>query len=361
MKIIRTNLEQRCRVICVSDIHGHCGEFAALLEKCGYKSGEDYLFILGDLVEKGSRNIETIRLVKSVSERSDRVVVLKGNNDTMCGFMAFSDSCEEFMKKLERRPKNTFCEMAKTLGITDFSENFEEKRRRTTEAYSDELNFLEQLPLAAETDGHIFVHAGIENRPDWENSDMWTFLSAPWFLRSSHPLEKYVVVGHFPTYNFSRSGNTNLPIIDRERRIIGIDGGCEVKWAGQLNAFIINKNGSEYSYETVFMPIADGTAVKKDWESGCAVIYCDYERDRLEIIGEEGGFFKVKIIGSGKTGVIPKNLTGYWNNALHGWINLNSFVSVRAGGTFYQYGNIGEYAFGIYENGQVGMIPRECI
>mgnify|MGYP004502485885 FL=1 len=361
MKIIRKNLEERCRIICVSDIHGRCGEFAALLEKCGYKAGVDYLFILGDLVEKGSRNIETIRLAKSLSEQSDRVVVLKGNNDTMCGYMAFSDDRERFMKRLESRPKNTFCEMAQTIGITDFGDNFDEKRQRTAEAYSDELDFLEQLPLALETDGHIFVHAGIENRSDWENSDMWTFLSAPWFLRSSHPLEKYVVVGHFPTYNFSRSGNTNFPIIDRENRIIGIDGGCEVKWAGQLNAFIINKNGGEYSYETVFMPLSDGKTVKKDWVSLNTVIYCDYEKDHLEILGEDGDFLQVKIIRSGKVGRIPKCMTGNWNGALHGWINLNSFVSAKVGETFYQYGNIGKYAFGIHENGQVGMIPQDCI
>lgn len=131
------------------------------------------MFILGDIVEKGRRGIDTVRFIKRLSEESDRVVVIKGNNDTMCGYMAYTDTKEEFLKKQEWRPYNLFCEMAETLGITDFTEDFEEKRRRTAEAFAEEIDFLEQLPLALETDNHIFVHAAIENRPDWENSDMW--------------------------------------------------------------------------------------------------------------------------------------------------------------------------------------------
>ena len=94
----------------------------------------------------------------------------------------------------------------------------------------------------------------VENRPDWENSSEQFVLCTPWWIRSGHALDKYVVVGHFPTYNFARGKNTNLPIIDTDKRIIAVDGGCSVKSAGQINAFIINKDGESYSYDNVFEP-----------------------------------------------------------------------------------------------------------
>lgn len=361
MNIVKTELDESCRIICVSDVHGRCGGMSELLKKCGYKAGEDYLFVLGDLVEKGRRCVDTIHLAQKLSAQSDRVIFIKGNNDTMCGYMAYTDTKEEFMNKIKYRPHNTFCEMAETLGITDFTDDFEEKRRRTAEAFAEEIDFLEQMPLALETDNHIFVHAGIENRPDWENSGMWSFLSIPRFARCSHCSEKYVVVGHWPTYNYAVSNNTNLPIVDEKKRIISIDGGCEVKWAGQLNAFIMHKNGSEYSYETVFLPLGEEMTIKKSYESPYETIYCDHENEQLEIIEENGDMLTVRLASNGKTGIIPRDFTASWDGALHGWSNLNSFISVKKGSSFWKYGYVGDFAFGIYENGQVGLIPSDCI
>jgi len=40
-------------VICIADIHGNYTAFKRLLEKVNYNKDEDYLFILGDLLERG--------------------------------------------------------------------------------------------------------------------------------------------------------------------------------------------------------------------------------------------------------------------------------------------------------------------
>lgn len=69
----------------------------------------------------------------------------------------------------------------------------------------------------------------------------------------------------------------------------------------------------------------------------------------------------VRLASNGKIGIIPREFTGFWGGALHGWCNLNCFISVKKNGTFWKYGNVGDYAFGIYENGQVGLIPSNCI
>ena len=82
MRTVKLTLPEQYRIICVSDIHAHCDDFKALLDKCGYRPESDYLFILGDILEKGRQNIETLRFVKKLCE-NPKCICLQGNNDTM--------------------------------------------------------------------------------------------------------------------------------------------------------------------------------------------------------------------------------------------------------------------------------------
>ncbi len=127
MKKIDVDLPERARIVCISDIHGCIDEFCKLLKKCEYDVGKDYLFILGDILEKGEHNIAVLQKVIELSKYPN-VYVIKGNNDIDCPNMAFYDSKEIFLERLKRRPYNAFVEMGQTLGITDFTDDFEEKR-----------------------------------------------------------------------------------------------------------------------------------------------------------------------------------------------------------------------------------------
>ena len=60
--------------------------------------------------------------------------------------------------------------MAESIGITDLTTDFDNKRNAVNQKFAKELSFVSGLPTAIETEKHIFVHAGIENRTDWENS-----------------------------------------------------------------------------------------------------------------------------------------------------------------------------------------------
>lgn len=359
MEIIRPELPQDCRVICISDIHANCAEFKRLLEKCKYEKGRDWLFILGDIAEKGRDNIETIRFVMELCGDS-KVICIKGNNDTMCGRMAFYDSKERFHERLKSRPHNTFVEMGKSIGIDDFGDNFEKKRQRVNEAFSQELNFMETLPLAIETKKHIFIHAGIENRPDWENTEERFALTQPWYLRLEHQSPKTVVCGHFPTYNYRRAGFTCLPVFDGKKRMICIDGGASTKWAAQLNALIITFGGNVYEYETVSVPFGEKKTAARSVHSDCKPVYLDWENHTLAVIDRNKDFLYVRIDQTGECGLIAESHTGYWDGKLHGWLHLGSFLSARAGESFYVSGETEEYYFGITEKSQTGFLPKSC-
>ena len=360
MKIQKICLPENCRIICVSDIHAHCDDFEALLKDCRYDAEKDYLFILGDILEKGKQNVKTLRFVQNLC-KNPKAVCIQGNNDTMCLRMAFADTQEEFLRRLECRPYNVFVEMAESMEISGFATDFEEKRQAVVSAFASELEFIRNMPLAVETDGHIFVHAGVENRPDWENSAEEYVQSASWYIREKHCLDKFVVVGHYPCYNFARSKNSNLPIVDFEKKMIDIDGGCEVKWAGQLNALIIEKQGGNYSYSTVFKPLVPERRVIKDSAPDGHYTYLDVEKSDLEIISSDGEFLLVKNRFDGSVGKIPARCTGEWGGKLHGWINLNAFLSVSKGEKFFVYGEIGEFFFGLAQDGQMGLVDKSCI
>ena len=359
MYIVRPSLPAKCRIICVSDIHTYLDDFKALLTRCNYDSKTDYLFILGDIIEKGTNNIAALNYVQSLCQ-NPKTIFIQGNNDTMPYHMAYSDDQARFLDRLKYRPTNTFTQMAETLGITDFTESFEQKRQRVAEAYRSQLDFLQSAPLAIETKDFIFVHAAIENRPDWENSDPRVMQARHWFLRCEHCQPKTVICGHYPTYNFKRGNNSNLPIFDTGKRIIDIDGGMGTKTAMQLNALIININGGSYDFETIFHPHGREVTIKTGFTTDKTPKYVDWESHYISVIQDQGEFLLVKNETTGETGVIPESFTGTWDR-LHAWIHLDSFVSVKAGESFFIGCETENHYFGMTQNGKVGFIPKSAV
>lgn len=360
LNIIRPTLPEHCRIICVSDIHTHWRELEKLLEKCSYKKGEDFLFILGDILERGEDNIAVLRYVMELA-KAPRVYVIGGNNDTYVTGLALRYGDEKFLERFSAKPDCCFGEMAKTLGISDFSTDTAAKRRAVYEAYKAEIEFIHSLPDAIETEEHIFVHAGLEGE-NWTEMKSFRHMLIPRFIDKENPTDKTIVCGHFPTYAIGRR-NSNLPLFDTERRIIDIDGGAGVKPAAQLNALIINKNGIDHSYRTEFLPIGEAKTVTDDHDGSEDWIYADFEQHRFERVDEPApeGFGVFRNLDTGEKGVAPYCMSGEWGGILHVWGNLNTFPSVRKGEPIWIFAEYGEYCWCITANGEVGSVPRKII
>lgn len=361
LNIIRPTLPKRCRIICISDIHTHWRELDSLLKQCGYKKGEDFLFILGDILERGVDNLGALKYTMELCE-NERVFAIEGNNDTYVTGLALRYDDKRFLERFAAKSECCFGDMAKALGISDFETDTTAKRKAVYEAYKTEIDFIYNLPEVIETEDFIFVHAGILDKPDWENCDHYDVMLIKRFADKAHRSPKTVICGHFPTYAIGRQ-NDNLPIFDEQRRIIDIDGGAGVKLAAQLNALIINKNGSQYSYETQFLPLGEKRTVTADCQSNGKWIYADFELHRFERLNEPApeGFAMFRNLDTGDKGLAPECVSGEYDGTLHVWGNLDSFPAVHKGEPIWTFTEYGEYCWCITAKGEVGNVPKRAI
>lgn len=331
-KIINVDLPPRCRVIAVSDIHQSGDLILKLLDKCGYDTNADFLFILGDILERGDDGFKALRNVMKLCE-NERVYCLMGNNDTLFYEMTYTDTHEQFLKWLKNKPNNAFVQAARMIGFTDLSEqNIENVRQAVKEHFKAELDFLGGLPTAIETQDFIFVHAGLDERADWQETEETDMLCKWRYLDCENLTNKWVVVGHFPTYCFEASKNTPMPIIDADKKIIDIDGGIGVKAFGQLNALIIQKDGGDISFETQFADNYKSAAVQEDFLSNEEYIFAHPYYYNYSFVDKDEDFTTIHIETTGETGRLLNELVyKKQDGSPQCWYNLNTLANVRKG------------------------------
>lgn len=236
--------------------------------------------------------------------RNENVHVIRGNVDRWCDFLVFHDNIDEIMDYIQNRPINILTDWVKLEGIDIVNkENYKGITDVVRVKYSRQMAWLKNLPLAIETEEFIFAHAGIDNIPDWKQSDYKYVFFCDEFCKWGHQVDKWVVVGHWPAYNYAESGLTCFPFINKEKKIISVDGGCNVKFGGQLNALIVDKNkGISFSYKSVddFPKGKILFDVKGDLTS---FVKSDYRHPQVEVLESGENFSKCRMISSEKIGL----------------------------------------------------------
>ena len=241
VKVKRLQSPSKGRTICISDIHGNLNIYKKLLNKVKYQPGIDRLMLLGDLVEKGEKNLETLHFVMNQSKHED-VHVIMGNCDFICKNVLFAYRLDFLKDVLLQRKQSLIHEMANQIGIsldinTDMSWYTHEIRKH----FLDELCFCNDLPHVIDTDSHIYAHAAIMNETTF-GDDFREVMTTHFFLNKNMHFHKKVIVGHLPVTEYCHSIASFDPIYDGSTNVYSIDGGNVVKKAGQLNALIFDKN-----------------------------------------------------------------------------------------------------------------------
>jgi len=249
-KIKKVSIPDNSRIIVISDIHGDIDLLKKLVKKVDYHQG-DYLVINGDMCEKGANSKEVVRYMMDLSLNHPNIYVTEGNCDALIEELLNENPA--LLIYLARQKYSLLNEWLEELDfvLTEVT-TVQEIKQLLMKHFTKEINWLMNLPTAIETEQYIFVHAGLEDIENWQETDRDIALSTPSFFEKNHQANKYVVVGHWPVVNYSTDLPSDNPIIDENKKIIAIDGGNMVKPTGQLNALIIKDDTFSYTYVDSF-------------------------------------------------------------------------------------------------------------
>ncbi|SHG50143.1 metallophosphoesterase [Ornithinibacillus halophilus] len=361
INVQKLSLDNKKRTIIISDIHGNLPLLIELLNKVNYTK-EDYLFINGDLCEKGPNSLEVVRYIREIMIESKQVYVNKGNCDILHRYVFEGvDGIRNYMKK---QPYSILNDMLREHGkVQEDFLKIEDLAAFYNQHFHEELNWLDSLPIAYETDNHIIIHAGIENRIDWEKTTEENALSMKAFYNQNHQAGKTVVVGHWPVVNYREDlVCSNNPIIDLEKQVIAIDGGNQIKKEGQINALIIE--GGDYQFEFVDQLEHECTIHQEHIDTTDRVGTITYPNYELSKIEEDIYFTLCENINLGiqqwvKNEYLIENEQGlyYSKDDLS-----TTFLSVTKGETVWIVDqDCGGYTLIKKEIGDVGWIPKKCL
>ncbi len=251
------------RVIAISDIHGHYSLFRELLENINF-SKDDILFLVGDIIEKGPESLKTLRYIIELCKNYTVYPVL-GNVDAhrTINILDESDEANKTTIKIINLGKSYwngcfFMDLCNELQIDINSEpDIIAAKKQIKEHFKRELDFFLSLPTLIETEDFIFVHGGLPTNDISRLNDYSSFdlMKNDNFINKGLHFDKYLLVGHWPTILYSEYFPMLSPYINTTQKIISIDGGCGIKQAGQLNAFIISPchTAKETSWKSDFL------------------------------------------------------------------------------------------------------------
>lgn len=348
-------LEKGRRVIITSDVHANLSLFQELLAKVNYTT-DDYLFINGDLCEKGPDSLSTVEFARKLIAESDRVFITKGNCDVVHDYVF--NHVEGIKNYMEQRKNSILNEMMFRHGKTlnDFV-TLQELGEFYRTHFGELLDWLEQLPIAYETDDFIIIHAGVEDIPDWKETSREFALYTPAFYEKEHQADKPVIVGHWPVVNYRANAvSSNCPLIDLEKKVIAIDGGNQIKKDGQLNALIIEGENITYTYVD---GLEEKTITRNHIDELGRVGTVTYPNYELRVLQEDDHFTLCENVNLSIKQWIKNEFIheGNCKNDLS-----TTFLSVEKGQTVSIVDDRHEgYTLVKSRIGEVGWIPNDCL
>ena len=242
--VIHPRFEPGERILAVSDIHGNLPFFDALMAKVNL-TPNDHLVLVGDMLEKGAHSLALLRRLMELS-RTHRVYPLCGNCDGLVMRFFDTDELDErfFRHYLPQHPESALRQMAREGGF-DQTDDLPKLRADLRAAFPEEWAWLRAMPSILETEHLVFVHGGVPSTEHMEELERWGCMKNDDFLGQGRFFDKWVIVGHWPVTLYNGAVPSAAPLIEAQRRIISIDGGCVLKMDGQLNALIIPSEESE--------------------------------------------------------------------------------------------------------------------
>ena len=367
VSIQRVKLPDHRRILMISDLHGHADGLRAILKKARF-TPDDVLIIVGDLIEKGPQSLDTLRLVMGLM-KTHTVYPLMGNVDLARLELLTSDDPKDWQSNVESSLRavgwwgsSLLKEMCAELGeeLTP-NINVTHLMRMIQRHFQPEIDFIASLPTILDTQRITFVHGGLphEALSELEGSDAHPLLKFDSFYTAGLSFSKYVAVGHWPAVLYSSTYPDFRPIIDRERHILCLDGGCGVKREGQLNLLMLPSWDSEDFSLLSWDSLPTITALEDQSPSPADRAHYIRWSDRWVTVLKRGEEMS-DVLYHGETVSVPTQYLGEQNGRSYCADSTDYVLPVRAGdqmslilklshGCLVKKDNMGGWYFGPYQ------------
>ena len=357
------NLDTSRRMIFVSDIHGDYQTFKNGLEDLKFSS-EDYLFIIGDIYEKGDflMNLKTLSYAMELS-KLDNVFILAGNCDEVFRFILPDEAKEKFLYYICEKKHSVLNDISYEEGI-ELNRNidFDNFRQIIKTKYRNCLDFIDSLDdIVFINDKIVLVHGGVD---DYDKLPEYSLplLKYDKFDVVGPKMDKITIVGHYPTRNY----HTNIwccnPILDKEKNIYSIDGGNHVCKGGQINFLILDsldKMNFTYKYYDHYPKHTMKCDV--NYKNPETIVSLNFNNNEVEVMDEDLDFYLVM-------DKLTKNKLWVHNSYLfkdkfgnyHTYDATNIFLSLNKGDEISVIIKANPYSL-VKKNGYIGMIETKYI
>ena len=364
--VIRPKIEPGRRVVAVSDVHGNLPFLKGLLEQVRLTPA-DVLVIVGDLLEKGRDSLATLRYVLEL-QKTHTVYTLCGNCDYIDHMFLEGGAPGDgaFRIGMNGRPgaparcpgvdgeiwpvlsgpwrgTSVLLQMAAEAGLPmpRGPEELPMLRAALLGRFPEETDFLLHLPHILEAGNFLFVHGGVPREDRLEGLGAYSCMKNDDFLGQGHSFRKWVVAGHWPVTLYNSRVQRSAPLIDRERHIASIDGGCVLKVDGQLNALIIPDVYGEGMGYAWYDGLPPATALDGQ-EASADSINIRWSDSVVEVLREEGDCALIRPPSSGRELWVP-----------------GDFICVRRDGRIHTE-DATDYALPVSPGDQLALVRETC-
>ena len=288
------------RVLVISDIHGNLPFLKGLLKKVQF-STDDILLVLGDILEKSTGGLDTLRYLMDL-RRTHTLFFLQGNCENVTlDFLngAWPDQAAAQYGNFWGE-KCAWVSMAHQAGV-DVSDPkaFPAARQAIEALFPEELAFLRAMPTILLHEHYLFVHGGVPREHHLETLSARACMKNDAFLDQGHRFQRWVVVGHWPVTLYHPDIPSAKPLLLPDRHIASIDGGCVLKLDGQLNALVLPRTAggafSWYSYDG----LPKATALDPQTAGGDSV-NIRWGRNRVEVLERGAELSRCRHLESGR-------------------------------------------------------------
>ncbi len=361
-KIVHLNIPTNRRILFMSDIHGDIRLFKQALEQAHFTK-EDYLFVVGDMIEKGdpSDNLAMLKYILELN-RLENVYFMAGNCDEVFRFILPPLDKKRFLYYTTELKKSILNDMAEEMGypiskdmdIDDFIEKIQK-------VYPQYFSFVDELPdVILLNDELVLVHGGIQDMNHISENAL-DLLKFDHFLEISPVQPRTMIVGHNPTRNYRMDVPCVNPIFDFRKNIISLDGGNNVVKGGQINVVILdsleNKNFTYFAIDHYPKYVVEEDITYEQPQNHYTM---RFGKNEVEVLTKDLDFYLIRPKGTTDELWVHEEFVFESEGKKYCFDGSNTFLSLKKGDQISVIKRARPYSL-IKHNGIVGLIESKYI